>query len=99
MKIKNNVFLKYRDKPEKHTKYKEIDDIAKHLIRTDKKKLYDYYVCDYCGKEIKIVKRWEEKTGGLITLPDSLTNGVTVTIALCNKCLNPVLKEFEEVSG
>lgn len=98
MKIKNNSFLRYRDKPEKHAKYNQVDNMAKHLIRTDKKKLYDYYLCDYCGEEIKITKRWEEKTGDIVTLPDSMTNGVTITVALCNKCLKPVLKEFEEVS-
>lgn len=65
MNIKCNLKLKYRDKPERHTKYEVSDRTANHLVKTEKKKLYDYYICDYCGEEIKIVKEKEKRTRGL----------------------------------
>lgn len=98
MRIKNNVALKYRAKPEKYTKYENDNNIATHLTKNKPKKLYDYYKCDFCGQEIKITKKWEERTGGLITLPETLTRNMSVIVALHNKCLKQTLKEFEEVS-
>lgn len=97
MKIKGNKWLISREKPEKMTKYEVIDPGAAHLVKTQKKKLYEYYICDFCGAEIKIVPKWEEKTGGVIKLPTSLTQTVQeYRLALCNKCVRPVIKEFEE---
>ncbi len=96
MKIKDNKWLLTRDKPEKHTKYQVENNVANHLTNANKKKLYDYYICDHCGEEIKIEKKWENKTGGIVTLPMSLTGLDTYKLALCNKCVKPVIKEFEE---
>lgn len=98
MQIKDNIALKYRCKPEKYTKYEKDTDIATHLTKNKLKRLYDYYKCDFCGGEIKITKKWEERTGGLITLPDTLTKNASIVVALHNKCLKQVIKEFEEVS-
>ncbi len=98
MKIKNNVYLQHREKLEKHTKYEESNNTAKHLTKAKAKKLYDYYKCDYCGDEIKITKKWEDKTGGIIILPETLTHKTPLKLALCTKCLKKVLKEFEEVN-
>lgn len=98
MKIKGNIALKYRAKPEKYSKFENDKNIATHLSRKKLKKIYDYYKCDFCGEEIKIAKKWEEKTGGLVTLPETLTQSVPVIVALHNKCLKGALKEFEEVS-
>lgn len=96
-KIKGNNYIRNREKPEKRTKHKIINSGAAHLTKTEKKKLYDYYICDFCGDEIKIGGKWEEKTGEIVTLPPSLTHEiVTYKLALCNKCVKSVIKEFEE---
>lgn len=96
MKIANNThFYKIREKPEKQLKY-EKQEGAKHLTKEKTKRLYDYYVCDYCTEEIKIVKKWEDKTGGIVKLPKTLTGlDFEICLALCNKCLKQVVKEFE----
>ena len=52
--------------------------------------------CDYCGNEIKILKKRLEMTGGIVVLPHSLTKRGEVKIVLHNKCINPVLKELEK---
>lgn len=64
-------------------------------VNAKKKKEYDYYRCDYCGDEIKIKKDRQKMTGGIATIPHTVTRRSDLTLALCNKCLNPVLKEFE----
>jgi len=68
---------------------------ASHIVQYKKKVLYKYYKCDYCGAEIKILEKRQEMTGGITTLPNSLTRRGEVKMALCNKCLNPVLRELE----
>ena len=35
-------------------------------------------------------------TGGVVTIPHTVTRRGNMNLALCNKCLKPVLKEFEE---
>lgn len=95
-KIKGNRHVIDRENPEKITKYKIIDVGATHLTKVQKKKEYDYYICDYCGAEIKIADKWEDKTGGIITLPMSLTGIFRYKLALCNKCVKLAIKEFEE---
>jgi hypothetical protein len=62
MKIVSRINeLVLREKPEKQIKYSEGSGIAKHLTNTPRKKLYEYYICDNCGCEIKVEKK---KTGG-----------------------------------
>ena len=62
-----------------------------------KEKLYRYYTCDYCNEEIKITPKIDEQLGGIVILPRSLTKRDPIKLCLCNKCLNPVIAEFEEV--
>lgn len=87
--------LRIRGLPEKKIKYQGTKN---HLSFEEKKKLYEYYTCDNCGAEIKIRKKWEQSEGGVILLPTLLTKRRPITVAVCNKCLNSVLKEFEEES-
>lgn len=83
----------YRDrKIEKKTKYKD----SSHLTNEKKEKLYDYYTCDYCQDEIVILPKRENMTGGMVTIPYSLTGKGPITLMLCQKCLNPALNEFEK---
>ena len=44
------IYEKMRPKPD-----------ASHLVNYKKVKLYDYYICDYCGEEIKILKKMKKK--------------------------------------
>lgn len=92
-------YFKVRFKPNLLQKYEEPkDESGSHLTRKEKpKKLYDYYICDYCGEEIKNEDKWENKNGGIVKIPQTLSkfSGV-LYLALCNKCVRPVQIEFEE---
>lgn len=79
--------IERRGKPGKHTEYS--DD-----WRGYKKKLYDYYVCDYCGEKIKLITPKHQRTGGTTKLSYVLTKKSTVEVALCNKCVNPAINEL-----
>ena len=81
--------LKHRKEIEKYQKYKSKDTIGSHLVSEKKVKLYNYYKCDYCEGEIKIEDNRAEQTGGIIEFKG-------MTLALHNKCLKEVLKEYEE---
>lgn len=101
--VKNLKSYEYRAKPEKFIKYKIISQEAKHLSKVKKERDYYYYNCDYCGEEIRILRNEKTvdgnviATGGIVQLPISLTNTKSpIILALCNKCLNPVLEQFEE---
>lgn len=89
-----NNYKVYRDrkKIEKYSKYTK----TSHLTKEKKEKMYDYYVCDYCGDEIKILKKKHEMSGGTVKIPYSLTGKSPITLMLCNKCLKPVLNELEQ---
>lgn len=96
-RIKNKLNqLIYRENIEKKTKYEVVEKDASHLVGSSRKKLYDYYECDYCGDEIQIQKRFEDKKGGIVIIPNSVTKKGNIRLTLCTKCLNPVLREFEE---
>lgn len=101
-KIKSNYdnYLD-REKITIRTKYKEYsNETAKHLTTKEKikkEKLYRYYNCDYCNEEIKITSKIDKQLGGVVILPRSLTKREPIKLCLCNKCLNPVIAEFEEV--
>lgn len=79
------IYAKMKPKPE-----------GSHLVNYKKEKEYEYYKCDYCGAEIKIFHKRQEMTGGIVTIPHTVTRRGNMNLALCNKCLKPVLKEFEE---
>ena len=56
------IYEKMRPKPD-----------ASHLVNYKKEKLYEYYKCDYCGEEIKILKEKQEiMSGGIVTIPQQL---------------------------
>jgi len=92
--LKKSIFN--REKPYKRIKYKENKEEGRHLVKHKPEKEYEYYICDYCGKEIRILEKKYEMTGGVAIFPESLTKKGDLKLALCNKCLNPVLQEFEK---
>ena len=79
-----------------YTKMKPIPDKC-NVKKKKKEKLYKYYKCDYCGAEIVITGKKQEMTGGIATISHTVTKKGELRLALCNKCLRPLLKEFEEV--
>lgn len=91
--LNSNVY--YREKVPKYTKYKEKPEAGKHLVKYPVIKEYEYYICDYCKSEIIILKKKYEMTGGIAKFPAGVTGKEDVELALCNKCLNPLLREFE----
>lgn len=91
--LNNNVF--YREKVPKYTKFKEKPEEGRHLVKYPSIKDYEYYICDYCKSEIKILEKKHEMTGGIAKFPAAATGKDEVELALCNRCLKPLLKEFE----
>ena len=83
-------------KIQKYIKYKFKTKDTSYLINSQKEKDYEYYICDWCGDEIKILSKKHEMTGGTVILPHTLTKKGEKKLVLCNKCLRPVLKSFEE---
>lgn len=67
-----------------------------HLVKYKDEIDYKYYICDYCGEEIRIEKKWEQKEGGILELPHSLTNRGKVKVVVHNRCLKRLIKELEE---
>lgn len=89
--------LEDRKKIPIYTKWKPKPKEARHLVKYKDEKDYDYYKCDYCNSEIKIlkgVKRYE-MLGGIAILPGTLTKRGNIKLVLCCKCLNPVVRLFE----
>lgn len=74
--------LRKRGEPEKRIKYKETKEKS-FVINNKKEKLYSYYICDFCNKEILI----EKGEGGTVEFK-------RMKLALHNKCLNGMLREF-----
>lgn len=72
---------------------------SSHLVKHKVEKEYDYYKCDYCGDEIRILKKWQEMSGGIVEIPHTVTRRGKITLVLCNKCLRPVLSEFDKGRG
>lgn len=92
-KILNNYdYYRKRTNIEKHSKYEETN----HLTNAKGKKIYDYYICDYCHLEIIIKKKRQDMDGGIVEIPSSLTGKAPIVLILCNKCLNPVMHELEQ---
>lgn len=94
MIVNRLCYFRDRTGPQIHEKY---ENIIKYRKSNEKKqKLYDYYKCDYCSKEIIIKDKKHEMSGGTVVIPKTLTKCGNITLALCNKCLNKTLKEFED---
>lgn len=96
MKIKNRIEqFQFRKEIPKYEKI-SIIGTSSNIVKNKKKKLYDYYKCDYCKEEIRLDVKTAERSGGTIEIPDILTRRGKLKLALCNKCLKKVLEEFEE---
>lgn len=87
--------FKNRDKIPKYTR--EIKEETKsNILKAKVIEKYKYLKCDYCGNEIRLDKKEYERTGGTKVFPHSFTKCGKIELALCNKCLKKVIKEFEE---
>lgn len=96
MIIENLSKFKYRDKIQILTKEVK-EDTGSNLLKAKVIKKYQYYICDYCGQEIRLDKRFEERDGGICTFRPSLIKAnFIIELALHNRCLKPVVKEFED---
>lgn len=87
--------LATREKVPIHSKMKP-KPAASHLVSYKKEKEYDFYKCDFCGEEIKILKKKQEMSGGTVKLSHLVTKCGDIELALHNRCLNSVLKIFEK---
>ena len=93
----NNLYgLSSRKAVPVYTKMKPNPQEGKHLIKYKNEKEYDYYKCDYCGEEIKILKKRQEMTGGTIKFTHLVTKLGDIELALHNRCLRSAIKLFEE---
>lgn len=90
----NLTDVKFRKEPQKYTKLQYLGE-KNNITNRKTQKMYDYYVCDYCSREIKINVKQEERKGGIATLPHSLTKCGDLKVALHNKCLNKAIEEIE----
>lgn len=87
--------IKYRKEPEKYAKMQHLEE-KNNVVKRKAKKLYDYYICDYCSSEIRLDIKQTERSGGIAVLPNSLTKCGELKVALCNKCVKCVLKQLEK---
>ncbi len=95
-KIRNRLEeLQNREKIVINTKILKTNQDS-NVVKSEIKKVYKYYRCDYCNDEIRLDIKQEERTGGVIIFPHSLTKRGKLTLVLCNKCLKKALKEFED---
>lgn len=69
--------------------------VRNHLTKVQYELDYKYYICDYCGEEIRITPNKDDRTGGLVYFPKSLTGRSTMQLVLHNKCLRLAISEFE----
>lgn len=102
MKLEMSIMNKFyelccREKPPMYEKsIIENGEIATNTTKTKKIKKYDYYICDYCDKEIKIEDKWEKSSGGICKIPKTITKGKKLILALHNKCINQVIQEIKK---
>ena len=86
--------LKWRKEPTKHTEML-VEDSNCNTVKSKKKKMYDYYICDYCGDKIRLDVKKDKRTGGIAIIPHSLTKCGEIKLALCSKCVNKIITQFE----
>lgn len=89
----NYIYLRDRQKIDKHIKYKQKE--KSNITNTKKEKEYEYFLCDYCSQEIKIEDKRHEMSGGICIIPQSLTKRQPLRVVLHNKCLRAAIKELE----
>lgn len=90
--------LKYRKEPQKYTQML-VKNQSSNVVNSEKTKLYDYYVCDYCKNQIRLDVKKTERSGGIAIIPHSLTKCGELRLALHNKCLIPIIQEIERVTS
>lgn len=86
---------KNREKIQKYTKVIK-ENNKSNVLNAKVIERYKYLICDYCGDEIRLDIKFHERTGGTKVFSHSFTKCGKVELVLCNKCLKPVIKEFEE---
>lgn len=86
-----------RKKIEIHTQYAK----DKNGFELKNKKMYDYYICDYCWIPIKLFpnKKHYKQEGGKVIIPCSLINNKSVEVAVHNRCIKYLIKELEELKN
>lgn len=93
--IKNRIKeFEDREKINKFIKYKPQE--KSNVIHKSKEKLYEYYKCDYCGEEIRLDIKPEERSGGIVDFPHTLTKRGKIRLVLHNKCFKKAIEEFTE---
>lgn len=90
--------LKYRKEPQKYTQM-IVKNETSNVVNSEKTKLFDYYVCDYCSDKIRLDIKKTERSGGIAIIPHSLTKCGELRLALCNKCLIPAIEDIERVTN
>lgn len=86
---------KNREKIQKYTKVIK-ENIKSNILKAKVIEKYKYLICDYCGDEIRLDLKQEDRKGGIVPFPHSYTKCGKLELALCCKCLKAVIKEFEE---
>lgn len=95
--MKNWKNFEARREPIKNPKYK-IHFEGNQTANTVKEIVYEYYLCDRCESEIKILDNNRKiQDGGIVQIPISRYS--KLKLALCNKCLRSTLKEINEIYG
>lgn len=95
-KIRNRIDeLQARNEIVKHKKLKK-ENQNSNIVATRATKMYEYYKCDYCEDEIRLDVKQSERSGGIITIPKTIVKRGKLKLVLCNKCLKPVLREFQD---
>lgn len=87
--------LRSRKEVPKYIKEQKENETS-NVVKISRKKLYEYYKCDYCGDEIRLDKKQHERSGGIVTFPHTLTKKGKITMALCNKCLRKTIEKIIE---
>ena len=90
--------LKYRKEPQKYTQML-VKNESSNVVNSAKTKMYDYYICDYCKDKIRLDIKKTERSGGIATIPHTLTRCGELRLALCNKCLIKAIQEIERVAN
>lgn len=88
--------LKYRKEPPKYTQML-VKNQTSNVVNSEKTKLFDYYVCDYCSDKIRLDVKKTERSGGIATIPHTLTRCGELKLALCNKCIKKAIEELEKI--
>lgn len=86
--------IERRQKIPKYSKYEQAE--RSNLVNVEKNKLYEYYICDYCGEPIIVKKKKDEMDGGTVEIPQTLNRYSRLNMALHCRCLNKAVAEIEK---